>query len=212
MRKNITFLLLGLMLSLKLIAQDEPSPFEVNFFPSVHFGFFTGADDVNEYIKEDLSNASVEFGTTDLIMNFTLGVGVGFRFANLVELQPIVEYSLGPKIISGGVSKTYNFNKFSGGMMANFMIPISYNRKSSILVGAGMFYNNMKFEGYSGNAINPRFQVGFSLNNNRFNPQILLALDLAKFEPDDPNPPLTMELNTFELNYSSFRVGVNLNF
>ena len=67
-----------------------------------------------------------------------------------------------------------------------------------------MFYNSLSFEEFSGNTIDPRFQVGFSMNNNKFNPQVILAVDLAKTEAD--------ESEAFELDYSSVRFGVNLNF
>lgn len=200
MWKFILFII-GILLIVEVSAQDAPKTFEFNFYPSIHFGFFS-PDDVNQYIYDDLSNYTITFGTTDLIINFNVGAGFGFRFFNLVEIQPQFEYSIAPKVISGADS--YSFTKFAGGMMGNFMIPILQNRKSSIIVGVGMFYNNMSFEEYSGSSVNPRVQTGLSLNNNRFNPQIILAYDLAKTTADDAE--------YFELDYSSFRVGVNLNF
>ena len=160
------------------------------------------SDDVNEYIADDLSNYTITYGTTDLVMNFNIGVGFGFRILNLVEVQPCFEYSIAPKIISGADS--YSFTKFSGGMLANFMIPIAPNRRSSILVGGGVMYNNMSFKEYSGSSVNPRIQAGISLHNNGFNPQIIFAYDLAKTFADNAE--------YFELDYSSFRIGINLNF
>jgi hypothetical protein len=199
--RKIALLIIGLIFTLQLSAQDLPKPFQFKFYPSVHFGFFS-PDDVNQYIADDLSNYTVTFGTTDLIMNFNLGVGFGFRILNLVEFQPCFEYSIAPKVISGADS--YSFTKFSGGMLANFMIPIAPNRRSSILVGGGILYNNMSFEEYSGSSVNPRVQAGLSLHNNGFNPQVILAYDLAKTFADNAE--------YFELDYSSFRIGVNLNF
>jgi len=201
--KDLTLLVVGLFLVLNLTAQDEPKPFQFKFFPSIHFGFFTNNDAVNEFIAEDLSNYNIIKGTTDVIMSFNLGLGVGLRFANLVEVQPLLEYSLAPKVISGA-DKNYNFNKFSGGAIANFLIPLSANRKNSILVGAGIMYNSMSFDEFSASGINPRFQIGYSINNNRFNPQIILAADLAKGKDE--------KHENFELNYTSIRFGVNLNF
>ena len=136
-------------------------------------------------------------------MSFNLGLGFGFRFGDLFEIQPMGEYSIAPKIISGA-DKDYTFSKYSGGLMANFLIPIASERRNSIIIGGGMFYNKLTFEEFSGNSINPRFQTGFSLNNDKFNPQILLTVDLAKANDES--------YENFELNYSSFRIGVNLNF
>ncbi len=202
MKKVIVFLFLSVIVCTKLIAQDES--FQFKFYPSVHFGFFLNPEDVNAYIENDLSSYSTSFGTTDIILNITVGAGIGFRFANKVELQPIIEYTIGPKVVSGDITISYNFNKFAGGLMANYMLPLGSGGRHSILLGGGMLYSFITFEDYSGNTINPRAQAGVSFNNNKFNPQILLAIDLAKTNAD--------ENEDFELNYNSFRFGVNLNF
>lgn len=199
--RKIVLLFISCFIAIQVFSQDLPKPFQINFYPSIHFGFFS-PDDVNEYIADDLNSYTVTFGTTDIVMNFNIGAGLGFRILNLVEIQPQVEYSIAPKVISGADS--YSYTKFSGGILANFMIPIAPNRRSSILIGGGIFYNAMSFEEYSGSSINPRVQTGLSLNNNRFNPQIIIAYDLAKTTAD--------EAEYFELDYSSFRIGVNLNF
>ncbi|HAF28717.1 MAG TPA: hypothetical protein DCG75_06675 [Bacteroidales bacterium] len=199
MRKLIV-LILAFGISLNVSAQDV---FKFKFFPSISFGYLMNPEDVNNYISDDLSSYSITFGTTDIVMSFNFGIGGSFRFYNLIEVQPLVEYSYAPKIISGA-DESYAFNKFSGGMMANFLIPISSERKSSVIIGAGLLYNSMSFEEFSGSSLNPRFQTGLSLNNDRFNPQIIFAYDLAKATDD--------EYESFELNYSSIRIGVNLNF
>ncbi len=184
----------------------EIKPFKVKFFPSINFGIFTNPSDVNTYIVNDLSDYIITSGTSDVILNFNLGLGVGFRFYNIVEVQPIFEYSLGPKIILG--AKSYNFNKSSAGIMTNFMIPLNSERKHSIIVGGGAFYNMITFEEYSGNTIAPRAQLGYSINNNKFNPQIIIAYDMANAKADtaDENG------DAFMLNYSSVRIGINLCF
>ena len=200
--RKIIILLLSFLISINIIAQEESKSFQVKFFPSIHFGFFN-PEDVNSRIADDLSGYTITGGTSDLILSFNLGLGVGFRFANIFEVQPIVEYSIAPKIIAN-IDKNYSFSKLSGGLMANLLIPIAANRKHSIIVGGGMLYNSMSFENYSGSSINPRFQIGLSMNNNKFNPQILLSADFAK--------TTAKENENFELDYTSFRIGVNLNF
>ncbi len=197
--KKVKLLVIALVITSTVSAQGI---FEFKVFPEIHFGFFN-PEDVNAYIENDLSNYSIVAGTSDMILNFNLGLGFGLRFFNLVEAQPIFEYSIAPKIISGA-DHNYSYSKFSGGMMANFLIPMSPTKKNSIIIGAGLFYNSMTFEDFSGSSMNPRFQTGISLNNNRFNPQVILAYDMAKATDD--------EFEGFELDYSSFRIGVNLNF
>jgi hypothetical protein len=58
----------------------------------------------------------------------------------------------------------------------------------------------MNFEEYSATKLAPRLQAGISINNNKFNPQILFSADFAKAY--DGN---------FELDFSGFRIGINLN-
>jgi len=197
--RKITLLIIAFAITTSVSAQ---SIFEFKFFPEIHFGFFN-PNDVNNYIENDLSGYSIVAGTSDMVLNFNLGLGMGFRFFNLIEAQPIFEYSIAPKIISGA-DHNYTYSKFSGGVMANFLIPMSPTKKNSIIVGAGLFYNSMTFEDFTGSSMNPRFQTGISLNNNKFNPQVILAYDMAKANDD--------EFEGFELDYSSVRIGVNLNF
>jgi hypothetical protein len=200
MKKIVVFLLL--FSSLIAHSQNVMKPFRFYVSPSIHIGFFS-PDNVNNYIENALSSYELNFGTTDLIMNFNVGLGFGFRFSNLVELQTVTEYAFSPKtiLVSNGENMSFTFSRFSAGLMANFMIPLSSNeRKSSFILGGGMIYHNMSFEEYSANKLAPRFQAGFSINNNRFNPQILLSADIAKAY--DGN---------FELDFSGVRIGVNLN-
>jgi hypothetical protein len=200
--KKIAIFLLIIFISVQAKSQDESSSFDFKFFPSIHFGFFNPSD-VNAYIENDLSEYSIEFGTTDLVMNFNIGLGASLRFFSLFEIQPVFEYSIAPKIISGA-DESYSFTKMSGGVIANFLIPLSDSKKHSVVIGAGMLFNQMNFEEFSGTSFNPRFQAGISLNNRKFNPQIILAYDLAKANDSD--------FEDFELDYSSVRIGVNLNF
>lgn len=198
--KKILVIVTITLLSISTYAQIKP--FKVKFFPSINFGFFTNPSDVNNYISEDLSEYIITSGTSDMILNFNLGLGVSFRFYNIVEVQPTFEYALGPKIIMG--AKSYSFNKSSVGMMTNFMIPLNSERENSIILGGGVFYNIITFEKYSGNKVAPRVQLGYSINNNEFNPQITIAYDMASAEADSATE--------FYLNYSSVRIGVNLCF
>ncbi len=198
MRKHI-LLTIAFLISLNVSAQEV---FDFKFFPSVHFGFYN-PEDVNAWIENDLGSYYITSGTSDLILNINMGIGFGFRFFNLVEIQPLIEYSVSPKVITGA-DKTYNFTKFSGGMMTNFLAPLSPTKKNSIIIGVGLLSNSMSFEDFSGSSVNPRFQTGVSINNKRFNPQVIIAYDLAKTTDD--------EYEGFELDYSSVRIGVNLNF
>jgi hypothetical protein len=58
----------------------------------------------------------------------------------------------------------------------------------------------MNFEEYSATKLAPRFQAGISINNNKFNPQIIISADIAKAYDSE-----------FELDFSGVRIGVNLN-
>lgn len=198
--KKIIVVILIIFFAIHAQSQEDSKTFDFKLFPSIHFGFFN-PEDINQLISDDLSNYSIEFGTTDLIMNFNIGLGASLRFFNLFEVQPVFEYSIAPKIVSGA-DKNYSYNKMSGGLIGNILIPMSSSKKHSILIGVGALYNQMSFEDFSGSGFNPRVQAGISLNNNKFNPQVILSYDFAKATAD--------ENENFILDYRSFRVGVNL--
>lgn len=186
-------------------AQNEPENFRFYFFPKLEIGFFNPAD-VNNYILEDLTAYDLQSGSEDLILNFTVGLGVGMKIIKYIELQFLGEYSVAPKwiIVTNGDNLSYTFSKYSAGVLARINIPIRSDFKHSAFIGGGMFYNVMDFEQYGASSLNPRFQAGFSINNWKFNPQISLTYDMAKATDD--------HFENFELDYSSFRIGVNLNF
>lgn len=198
-------IVLAILVFSSLIAnsQNEMKPFRFYVSPSIHLGFFS-PDEVNNYIENALSSYDLTMGTTDLIMNFNVGLGFGFRFFNLAELQTVTEYSISPKsiMVSNGDNMSFTFSKFTAGLMANIMIPLTTNeRKTSAIIGGGILYHNMSFEEHQATKVAPRFQAGLSLNNNKFNPQILISYDMAKAND-----------NGFELDYSGVRIGVHLNF
>lgn len=191
------------LISLNAYSQNEMKPFRFYVSPSIHVGFFSPTD-VNNYIETETSYLTTTAGSTNLFLNLNLGLGLGFRFVNIFEFQTVAEYSIAPKIIvvTNGESLSYTYSRFSGGLIANLLIPLSSDeRKTSFIIGGGLLYHNLSFEDYMASTIAPRFQIGLSLNNNKFNPQILISGDIIN--ASDGN---------FNLNYSGVRIGANLNF
>jgi hypothetical protein len=198
-------IVLAILVFSSLIAnsQNEMKSFRFYVSPSIHIGFFS-PDEINEYIENATSSLSLTSGNKEMMINFNGSLGFGFRFFNLAELQTVTEYSIAPKsfLVSNGENMSFTFSKFTAGLMANIMIPLTTNeRKTSAIIGGGILYHNMSFEEYQATKVAPRIQAGLSLNNNKFNPQILISYDMAK--ADD---------NGFELDYSGVRIGVHLNF
>jgi len=203
MKKSL--IVIVLFLSMNAYSQNEMKPFRFYVSPSIHVGFFSPTE-VNDYIatKAEESNLTTTAGSTDLIVNFNLGLGLGFRFVNIFEFQTVAEYSIAPKfiVVTNGESLSYTYSRFSGGLIANLLIPLSSDeRKTSFIIGGGLLYHNLSFEEYKASTIAPRFQIGISLNNNKFNPQILISGDFINASDGD-----------FNLNYSGVRIGANLNF
>lgn len=191
-------------------AQDESIRFDKGKFLigiGINIGYFS-PDDVNQYIESwvEEQNFTELFGSTDIFMNFGLHFDVGYRINDYVEMYGTLEYLAGLKLIrvQGGSSESFNFSRISPGFIANGLVPLSKNAKSSLIFGGGVFYHMMKFEDFSGNELGYRAQFGFSINNFGFNPQIILAYDFAKGKDD------TYE--DFELDYSGIQLILNLNF
>jgi hypothetical protein len=211
MKKRV---LTGIICSLILVftsgAQDETIRFSKGKFLvgiGIHIGFFS-PDDVSQYIESWLDDEGLieTVGFTDLVLNLGAHFDLGYRINDYVELYGTIEYSAGMKYIKviGGTSKFFNFNRFSPGVVANALIPLSQNAKNSIFFGGGVFYHAMRFENYECNVPGFRGQFGFSLNNFGFNPQIYLAYDFANGnDKTDEN---------FKMDYSGIQIGVNLNF
>ena len=209
-RKILAGIIYFLILLFTAGAQDETIRFNKGKFLvgiGIHIGVFN-PEDVNQYIENWLTEEGLieTIGFTDLILNLGLGFDLGYRINDYVELYGTVEYSAGMKYIKviGGTSKFFNFSRISPGFVANALIPLSQNGKNSIFFGGGVFYHIMRFEDFKCNAPGYRGQFGVSLNNFGFNPQIFLAYDFAKGNDK------TYE--DFEMDYSGFQLGVNLNF
>lgn len=191
-------------------AQDESIRFSKGKFLvgiGIHIGFFS-PDDVNQYIESWLAEENLieSVGFSDLVLNLGAHFDLGYRINDYVELYGTIEYSAGMKYIKviGGTSKFFNFNRFSPGVVANALIPLSKNAKNSIFFGGGVFYHAMRFENYECNVPGYRGQFGFSLNNFGFNPQVYLAYDFSKGEDKTDE--------SFKMDYSGIQIGVNLNF
>jgi hypothetical protein len=202
--KTIYLFLVALFLFANVQSQELPKKSRVCFGMGISFGFFD-PQDINSYIKSDLPSSYVnEFGTTDLFMNYGLNATLGLKIYKFWEFQWNFEGFMAIKTIYITTSSTtyfYDFWRVSTGPMVNFHIPLNAIGKHSIYFGAGPILHYMTFKEYGAVTVGPRFQVGFSMNNYKFNPQVYLAADYAS--ADDSG---------FNLNYSSIRIGCNVNF
>jgi len=202
--KTLALFLVSFLLVSNAISQDLPKS-RLCFGVGIDIGFFYPTD-VNNYIEDNLpSGYATEYGFTGMYSNYGLHVLLGYKIYKNWEFQWVSEAAMAPKfIIYNGTESGdsfYDFWRISSGIMANVHIPTNAYGKHSFFFGVGPILHYMTFKDYSGATIGPRLQVGFSLNNYKFNPQVYLAADYANVSD-----------NGFNLNYSSIKIGVNANF
>ncbi|MCK4663954.1 MAG: hypothetical protein KAT68_13890 [Bacteroidales bacterium] len=164
--------------------------------------FYPG--DVNKYIEDYLSDKkiSIQTGTSDIFTNYAFYLSFNFSLTDNIELIGNCEAAIAPKfiVVTNGNSETFSFSRFSVGAISNFHIPIG-SGKHSIFFGAGPFFHNMKFEKYSGSKLAVRGNAGASFDFGKINLRPVVSLDVVKAEDNQYN-------DNFELNYTSFNIGV----
>jgi hypothetical protein len=184
-----------------LAAQDNPKSFA--FSPG--FGISIGGfypNEVNQYISDDLSG----YITTNekLYMYESGNIFLNFKF-KWFDVTALTEYAVGAKIIVGA-DKNYLFNRFSPGVLANFFIPSGKSKRHAFLIGGGIQYHMMSFEGFKGNTIGFRFQAGYDIQFSHINVQPILAFNLANAKEAKYNH------SYIDLNYTGGQIGVNVSF
>jgi hypothetical protein len=199
--------LAAFILSFHMIyAQDAP---EKSFmvYPTIGFGIgFFYPQDVNDYIKNDLSSMGYSAVNEDMYMYLEIKAGVAFRLQK-VDFNLSLEYDLGPKLVVGGEETyTYGFNRVSPELSFNYYIP-NKTGKNAFFIGAGIHYSFMSFEEFSGSAPGFKAQIGYSLQFGKFNLQPYGAFRYAK--STDTSEDFG---NDFVLDYTGGQIGVLLSF
>jgi hypothetical protein len=203
--KTICSLLTALFLCINMQSQELPRKQRVCFGAGIDIGFFYPKD-VNDYIDRELPSGETVFGVNGLYANYGLHTTLGYKIYRNWEFQWLVEGVMAPKYVTTTIGDYYyDFWRLSTGVLVNFHIPLNAIGKHSIFIGAGPFFHNMTFKEYNASTIGARFQVGFSINNYKFNPQIYLAGDYASANASANGRNLN-------LNYSCAKIGVNVNF
>jgi hypothetical protein len=198
--KTLFLFLASLLLTCNVFSQDLPKS-RFCFGAGLDIGFFYPSD-VNNFIENDLPDGETTFGYMGIFANFGLHVTLGYKIYKHLEFQWLFEGVAAPKYVSTNVGDySYNFWRVSSGVMGNFHIPMNSTGKHSFYFGIGPILHSMTFKKYSSMAVGPRLQLGVSLNNYKFNPQIYLAGDYASANDQG-----------FNLDYSSVKIGCNVNF
>jgi hypothetical protein len=179
----------------------------VKIYPSfgISVGFFNPKD-VNDYIKDDLSqiNISETYGSTSMFMYYELQGGITLKMKRF-DINGIVQYAIAPKwiVVLNGDSKDYYFSRTSLGVTADFYIPLGSSEKKSLFFGGGPIYHFMSFESYKASAPGIKLQGGISFQFGKFNLQPYLAFNYAKALNKDYD---------FDLNYTGGQIGVIFSF
>jgi hypothetical protein len=199
--RTLTVCLVILSFTARLNAQDYK---KFAFGPG--FGIGIGGFNpvgVNEYIDRDLTNYITI--NTDLYMYETANFFLNFKF-KWFDVTPLVEYAIGPKIVVGG-NGNYFFNRLSPGVLADFFIPMGRSGKNAFFIGGGAQLHMMSFEGYEGQTIGYRAQMGFDIQFGKSNVQPYLAFNLAK-----ATDVIFSNTSNRDLDYTGGQIGVNFSF
>jgi len=196
----ILFALTACISTSTLNAQDFKK-FAIGPGISIGAGIFY-PEDVNEYISNDLSDYIAY--NTELYMYETVSVFLNIK-TRWIDITPLLEYAIGPKIVIGG-NGNYYFNRLSPGVLANFFIPTGKSGKYAFFIGGGAQLHMMTFEGYEGNGLGFRFQLGYDLQFGSFNLQPVLAYNIAE------TTGTSSFGNHLNMNYTGGQFGINMSF
>lgn len=198
--KTLILFLASFLLICNANSQDLPKS-RLCFGVGIDIGGFYPSD-VNDYIDSHLPSGETSFGFRGVYANFGLHLALDYKIYKNWEFQWVTEGVMAPKYVVSNVGDYYfNFWRISTGIMGNFHVPINSTGKHSIYFGVGPIFHYMTFKEYAAATVGPRVQIGFSLNNYKFNPQVYLAADYASANDYG-----------FNLNYSSIKIGLNANF
>ncbi len=178
-------------------------------YPGLGFGIgIFYPSDVNDYINDDMAGYYQQAGTYNMFLYLGLHGSLTYKI-KWFDMAGIAEYAIAPKFIFiSNTSEiiTYNFHRFSPGLLANFHIPMKSERHE-FLLGGGAQYHWMKFEDFKGENIGFMFQAGVNFNLSKVILQPHLAVNLAKAEGVN-----TQGHNNCDLNYSGVQIGLNIFF
>ena len=196
-------LLLLLLIPNMVFAQNgaEKKHFQLGFGYSL--GFFNPSD-VNDYInlRLDMQNATMQEGTPSMFLNIGGRIFAGYKTSFNLGFEAFLEGALGPKVITviNGSNMSFMFNRFSPGVKVTYDIELG--RKSSLILGAGIMHNRLKFIDdddviAKAASLGGKFSVAYQLNLRHIAPRAFIDIDIAKAHD-----------NSIEMNYSGVQLGL----
>jgi len=205
MKKFICLLFIGLLIPVMAAAQDVTENVTDNessfsFGPHIGFHFFS-CKDVNQYIKDDLSEYMVTGGTTNMFLAFDLGFDLKKMMTENLAIKLGVDWLLAPKFATAdnGESFSYLFSGISLSAAGLVFIPLS--KKVSLIFGAGPDYYFTKFEDFAGSGFGGRAQFGI---RTKYDFEISLIGRYAKIKNDKTvngtTPDFLMDFTGVEIN------------
>lgn len=199
--KILFLIVLSVYFSASAVNAQDFKKFAVGPGFGIGIGVFN-PEGVNAYIRNDLSGYITM--NADLYMYESVNLFLNIK-TRWVDITPLIEYAIGPKVVIGG-NGSYFFNRLSPGVLANFFIPVGMSGKNAVFIGGGAQMHMMTFEGYEGNDLGFRFQLGYDLQFGNFNLQPHLAFNVAKTIGESPTAGL------LDMNYTGGQIGVNMSF
>ena len=170
--------------------------------------------EVGNYMDYYYSNYRFDFGSPAITNHYDVSLHLDYRLNNYFEFGFVGEADFGLKYITTNVdNKTFLYNRYLFGIMANAHLPVGSTNRNSIFIGLGPIYNMMNFEEYDGSSMGLRVHAGFCMNFGTFNPRAFIGYDIATADAklkSGKDPYYTFPITT--LSYSTFVMGITFNF
>jgi hypothetical protein len=197
--------------SVTLFQSDENERFVYGGIGIV-IGIFSPAD-INEYMEDQTSHLLITSGTVSMFSNYGVKPSVTVRPHRIIEIGVFGEFSWAPKfiLVSGDESYYFSFTRVSPGITPKIHLPFGTGRHSLFFAPA-VTYNFLTFkdsqdnQDFKGNSVGGKMQVGFCLDFRKMLLEPFIAYDYAKATDMESG------YSDFELNYSSFQLGVEILF
>lgn len=182
---------------------QEDSTRKIFFGISGGMSFFDPSG-VNGYIKNYLSakNELIESGFSDIVLNLSLKLDLSYKVNENIDLSGIIDLAFAPKIIvitNSNNTESFSFNRYSPG--ATFDYYIGGRKDNKLILGAGILYNFMGFQGYTGSGISFRMEAGKSIQVGSIKLKFMGIINIMP-PIDGKNQGTIVELNYTDVGLS----------
>ncbi|ELR69225.1 hypothetical protein C900_05296 [Fulvivirga imtechensis AK7] len=180
----------------KIRKYDEPGDLKGSI--SVGLGIIS-PDDVNNYIRNDLSSRGISIisGSSDMTSALMAGIQLYYVVTPKLQVKGIFDFAIGissTELINQSDFVTYTATRISAGVGANYYFGA---KRINPYIGGAIFFHALSFEGYKGTTVGPRAEPGVAFNfGERFKMEAFLQLDVAEASAEKLSQSMTIDFSS----------------